>query len=135
MPKLLPRGHIFTFTGLGISEFVVGSLSPSLPSPCLSCLCVCVCMCANVYVCVCLWCGVVCFLYFWKWFDNLACQVFFAQVNPSNCCERDCWYWPVLPYFPHNVVKILLLAILLVSLYQEKQILFLFSLKNIFTTF
>lgn len=73
---------------------------------------------------------------FWKEFDNFSCQVFLCKsLIPCSSCEWNCWYWPVLPYFPYNVVKILLLAILLVSLSQEKQILFLFSFKNIFTTF
>lgn len=73
---------------------------------------------------------------FWKEFGNFACQVFLCKsLIPCNSCEWNCWYWPVLPYFPYNVVKILLLAILLVSLSQERQILFLFSFRNIFTTF
>ena len=92
----------------------------------LDCVCVCVC------VCVCFLCQLIS----GKEFDNFSCQVFLCKsLIPCSSCEWNCWYWPVLPYFPYNVVKILLLAILLVSLSQEKQILFLFSFKNIFTTF
>ena len=89
----------------------------------LDCVCVCVCVFSLS-------------VDFWKEFDNFSCQVFLCKsLIPCSSCEWNCWYWPVLPYFPYNVVKILLLAILLVSLSQEKQILFLFSFKNIFTTF
>lgn len=85
--------------------------------------------CVYVYVCV-------LSVDFWKEFEYFACQVFlFKCLIPCNSCEWNCWYWPVSPYFPYNVVKILLHAILLVRLSQDNQILFLFSFKNIFTTF
>lgn len=63
---IFPRGHISLHLQVWGYQSLWWALSLPPFLPLLSPVCVCVREHACASVCVCLWCGVVCFLYFWK---------------------------------------------------------------------